>query len=94
MAGVLEGIRVLDFGRHIAGPFVGTMLGDFGAEVIRVEKLMVVPSLSGNFSYTVPSLAQDLPEALQIRSAGITSAEPNDGDITGCGSLSFGLSLE
>jgi len=39
VAGVLEGIRVLDFGRHIAGPFVGTMLGDFGAEVIRIEKL-------------------------------------------------------
>ncbi|MGQ0581725.1 MAG: CaiB/BaiF CoA transferase family protein [Reyranella sp.] len=39
MAGVLEGIRVLDFGRYIAGPFCGTMLGDLGAEVIRVEKL-------------------------------------------------------
>ncbi len=39
MSGVLDGIRVLDFGRYIAGPFVGTMLGDLGAEVIRVEKL-------------------------------------------------------
>jgi crotonobetainyl-CoA:carnitine CoA-transferase CaiB-like acyl-CoA transferase len=39
MPGVLEGIRVLDFGRYIAGPFCGTMLGDLGAEVIRVEKL-------------------------------------------------------
>jgi crotonobetainyl-CoA:carnitine CoA-transferase CaiB-like acyl-CoA transferase len=36
---VLEGIRVLDFGRYIAGPFCGTLLADFGAEVIRVEKL-------------------------------------------------------
>ena len=35
----LAGIRVLDFGRYIAGPFCGTMLGDFGAEVIRIEKL-------------------------------------------------------
>ena len=36
---VLAGIRVLDFGRYIAGPFCGTLLADFGAEVIRVEKL-------------------------------------------------------
>ncbi|MBS0547685.1 MAG: CoA transferase [Proteobacteria bacterium] len=39
MPGVLEGVRVLDFGRYIAGPFCGTMLGDLGAEVIRIEKL-------------------------------------------------------
>ncbi|NND85247.1 MAG: CoA transferase [Acidimicrobiia bacterium] len=36
--GVLDGIRVLDFGRFIAGPFCATLLGDLGAEVIRVEK--------------------------------------------------------
>jgi crotonobetainyl-CoA:carnitine CoA-transferase CaiB-like acyl-CoA transferase len=39
MSGVLEGVRVLDFGRYIAGPFAATMLGYLGAEVIRVEKL-------------------------------------------------------
>ncbi len=38
MAGILEGIRVLDFGRYIAGPFAATMLGDMGAEVIRIER--------------------------------------------------------
>ena len=38
MAGVLEGIRVLDFGRYIAGPYCATLLAEFGAEVIRVEK--------------------------------------------------------
>ncbi len=36
---VLEGIRVLDFGRYIAGPFCATLLGDMGAEVIRIEKV-------------------------------------------------------
>ncbi len=39
MSGVLEGIRVLDFGRYIAGPWCAALLGDFGAEVIRVEKI-------------------------------------------------------
>ncbi len=38
MTGVLEGIRVLDFGRYIAAPFCGALLGDLGAEVIRVDR--------------------------------------------------------
>ena len=39
MANVLEGIRILDFGRYIAGPFCGMLLADMGAEVIRIEKI-------------------------------------------------------
>ncbi len=38
MPGVLEGIRVLDFGRYIAGPYCATLLAEHGAEVIRIEK--------------------------------------------------------
>src|SRR5215216_4896690 len=38
MAGPLEGIRVIDFGRFIAGPYCAMMMADFGADVVRVER--------------------------------------------------------
>lgn len=35
--GPLDGVRVVEMGQLIAGPFCGQLLGDFGAEVIKVE---------------------------------------------------------
>ena len=38
MLGPLQGIRVIDFGRFIAGPYCGMLLADMGADVIRVDR--------------------------------------------------------
>ena len=45
MTGVLKGIRVLDFGRYIAGPYCAALLADYGADVIRIE------APGGNYDY-------------------------------------------
>ncbi|WP_307829865.1 CaiB/BaiF CoA transferase family protein [Antrihabitans stalagmiti] len=37
VSGPLSGVRVIEMGQLIAGPFVGSRLADFGAEVLKVE---------------------------------------------------------
>jgi crotonobetainyl-CoA:carnitine CoA-transferase CaiB-like acyl-CoA transferase len=37
MPGPLEGLRVIDFGQFLAGPFAPMLLADLGADVIKVE---------------------------------------------------------
>lgn len=49
-AGPLDGIKVADFSRVLAGPFASMMLADFGADVIKVES----PSGDDTRSWTPP----------------------------------------
>ena len=36
-SGPLEGVRMIEFGQLLAGPYCASLMGDFGAEVIKVE---------------------------------------------------------
>ena len=38
MSRVLAGLRVIDLGRYVAGPYCATLLGYLGADVVRVER--------------------------------------------------------
>ena len=38
MPGILAGLRVIELGQVLAGPFVGAIFADLGAEVIKVER--------------------------------------------------------
>jgi len=38
MAGALDGLKVLDLSRFIAGPLCGMLLGDMGADVVKIER--------------------------------------------------------
>ena len=37
MAGALEGIRVIELASFVSGPYAGMLLGDLGADIIKIE---------------------------------------------------------
>ena len=53
--GALDGIRVLDLGTRIGAPFAATLLGELGADVIKIEQ----PGI-GDFLRTIPPFDGDV----------------------------------
>ncbi len=52
----LSGVRVLDIATFLAGPFCGTIMGDFGADVIKIEQPKTGDPLRG---FGTPTKAGD-----------------------------------
>ncbi len=66
----LDGIRVIELGQLLAGPFTGALLGYFGAEVIKIEQAVDMRTFVNNLTSA---------NGVDITSA--TSADPKTGDF-------------
>jgi crotonobetainyl-CoA:carnitine CoA-transferase CaiB-like acyl-CoA transferase len=71
----LEGLRVLDLSRYIAGPYCAMLLGDMGAEVVKVEPpgageyaRCALPAVGGTSLYTFVVNRNKKSLALDLRS--------------------------
>jgi crotonobetainyl-CoA:carnitine CoA-transferase CaiB-like acyl-CoA transferase len=102
MAGPLEGIRVLDFGQYLAGPFGPMVMADLGADVIKVEPTRgdgmrgtVVGSFMG-CQRGKRNLALDLksPEGLEIALELVATADVVHHNMTLGTADKLGLSYE
>jgi alpha-methylacyl-CoA racemase len=82
MTGPLAGIRVIEFAGLGPTPFAAMMLADFGAQVLRIEKLGAPPVSPGDRKFDFlnrgrPSIALDLksPDGIALARALLASAD-------------------
>jgi crotonobetainyl-CoA:carnitine CoA-transferase CaiB-like acyl-CoA transferase len=83
--GPLQGIRVVDSGRFVAGPWAATYLGEFGAEVIHVEGAPFGPPYADPTRTLPPLLPEGQPSAGQVSESWVQYARNK---------LSLGLDLK
>lgn len=78
MKGQLGGIRVIDMSRVFAGPLAGQMLGDLGAEVIKIER----PKIGDEARYYGPPFFDGAASRSELESALFLSANRNKKSVT------------
>jgi crotonobetainyl-CoA:carnitine CoA-transferase CaiB-like acyl-CoA transferase len=78
VTGPLHGVRVLDLTRILAGPFSTQMLGDLGAEVIKVER----PGIGDDTRKFAPPFVRDEQGKDTSESAYFLSANRNKKSVT------------
>src|SRR5580693_7449639 len=64
--GPLAGVRVLDSGRLVAGPWAATHLAEFGAEVIHLEGPPFAPPYSDPTRTLLPMIPEGRPPESQV----------------------------
>ena len=109
MLNLLEGIKVVDFTTVVLGPYASQFLGDFGADVIKVEPLegdgfrAVRPGPStdigagfANFNRNKRSIAIDLKQAAgqKIVSRLVEDADVVIHNMRGLSALALGIAYE
>ena len=109
MLNLLEGIKVVDFTTVVLGPYASQFLGDFGADVIKVEPLdgdgfrAVRPGPStdigagfANFNRNKRSIAIDLKQAAgqKILSQLVEDADVVIHNMRGLSALALGIAYE
>ena len=62
MAGALDGLRVVDLTRVVAGPLCAQMMGDLGADVAKIERRGDGDDLRGRLAGGVDDLGRALRE--------------------------------
>ncbi len=79
---LLKGVRVLDLSRFVSGPYCSMVLGDLGADVIKVEH---AKTGDGTRRWSLPHLGQNNPYFMSVnrskRSIGIDAKHPEGRDI-------------